>query len=100
MFPIELSIAVSSALDRLSADQRETVVLKVYQGFQVRGDRRDPVLSGFHVKSRLYTALELLKTDSVSVESARRRMSCSPFDLRDYFFGELPESRSPASGSA
>src|SRR5207247_10218866 len=22
---------------------------------------------------------------------SRRRMSCSPFDLRDYFWGELPE---------
>ena len=34
VFPIELSLAVASALDRLSAEQREAVVLKVYQGFK------------------------------------------------------------------
>ena len=30
VFPIELSLAVASALERLSADQREAVVLKIY----------------------------------------------------------------------
>jgi len=34
VFPIELSLAVASALGRLSPDQREAVVLKVYQGFK------------------------------------------------------------------
>ena len=34
MFPIELSLAVQSALGRLSDDQREAVLLKVYQGFK------------------------------------------------------------------
>ncbi|MEO7652764.1 MAG: sigma-70 family RNA polymerase sigma factor [Bryobacteraceae bacterium] len=63
VFPIELSLAVTSALDRLSSDQREAVVLKIYQGFkfeEMAGILSCPVST---VKSRLYTALELLKTD-------------------------------------
>jgi RNA polymerase sigma-70 factor (ECF subfamily) len=63
VFPIELSIAVSSALDRLSDDQREAVVLKIYQGFKF--EEMSEILSCpvSTVKSRLYTALELLKVD-------------------------------------
>jgi RNA polymerase sigma-70 factor (ECF subfamily) len=63
VFPIELSIAVSTALDRLTADQREAVVLKVYQGFKF--EEMSEILSCpvSTVKSRLYTALELLKAD-------------------------------------
>jgi len=34
VFPRELSIAVNMALTRLSEEQRETVVLKIYQGFK------------------------------------------------------------------
>jgi RNA polymerase sigma-70 factor (ECF subfamily) len=62
-FPMELSIAVSSALDRLSADQREAVVLKIYQGFKF--EEMSEILSCpvSTVKSRLYTALDLLKTE-------------------------------------
>jgi RNA polymerase sigma-70 factor, ECF subfamily len=62
-FPIELSIAVSSALDRLNPDQREAVVLKIYQGFKF--EEMSEILSCpvSTVKSRLYTALELLKAD-------------------------------------
>lgn len=62
-FPIELSIAVSSALERLTADQREAVVLKIYQGFKF--EEMSEILSCpvSTVKSRLYTALELLKAD-------------------------------------
>src|SRR4029077_8089183 len=33
-FPRELSIAVATALERLSPEQREAVILKVYQGFK------------------------------------------------------------------
>ncbi|MFB3828792.1 MAG: RNA polymerase sigma factor [Bryobacteraceae bacterium] len=62
-YPIELSLAVRAALDRLSADQREAVVLKIYQGFKFE-EMADilgcPVST---VKSRLYTALDLLKSD-------------------------------------
>jgi RNA polymerase sigma-70 factor (ECF subfamily) len=63
VFPIELSLAVSAALDRLSPEQREAVVLKIYQGFKF--DEMAEILSCpvSTVKSRLYTALELLKVD-------------------------------------
>ena len=62
-FPIELSIAVTSALNKLNADQREAVVLKIYQGFKF--EEMSEILSCpvSTVKSRLYTALELLKAD-------------------------------------
>jgi RNA polymerase sigma-70 factor, ECF subfamily len=63
VFPIELSLAVASALDRLSADQREAVVLKIYQGFKF--EEMAEILSCpiSTIKSRLYTALELLQTE-------------------------------------
>ena len=63
VFPIELSLAVASALDRLSADQREAVVLKIYQGFKF--EEMADILSCpvSTIKSRLYTALELLKIE-------------------------------------
>ena len=63
VFPIELSIAVSSALDRLSADQREAVELKIYQGFKFEEMAEILACPVSTVKSRLYTALELLKSD-------------------------------------
>ena len=63
VFPVELSLAVAAALERLSPDQREAVVLKIYQGFKFEemAEILDCPIST--VKSRLYTALELLKTD-------------------------------------
>jgi RNA polymerase sigma-70 factor, ECF subfamily len=69
LFPIELSIAVQSALNRLNDDQREAVVLKVYQGFKF--DEMAEILSipVSTVKSRLYTALDLLK-DSLAPAAA------------------------------
>ena len=63
VFPIELSIAVSSALGRLTSDQRETVVLKVYQGFKFEEISEILSCPVSTVKSRLYTALDLLKAD-------------------------------------
>ena len=63
VFPIELSIAVSSALARLTADQRETVVLKIYQGFKFEEIAEILSCPISTVKSRLYTALDLLKAD-------------------------------------
>jgi RNA polymerase sigma-70 factor, ECF subfamily len=61
MFPVELSLAVQSALKKLSDDQREAVLLKVYQGFKF--EEMAEILSCpiSTVKSRLYTALDLLK---------------------------------------
>jgi RNA polymerase sigma-70 factor (ECF subfamily) len=63
VFPIELSLAVSSALGRLSAEQREAVVLKIYQGFKFEEMAEILDCPASTVKSRLYTALELLKAD-------------------------------------
>jgi RNA polymerase sigma-70 factor (ECF subfamily) len=61
MLPIELSLAVEGALKQLNADQREAVLLKVYQGFKF--DEMAEILECpvSTVKSRLYTALDLLK---------------------------------------
>jgi RNA polymerase sigma-70 factor (ECF subfamily) len=61
LYPTETALAVASALERLSADQREVVVLKVYQGFKFEeiADVLDEPVST--VKSRLYTAMDLLK---------------------------------------
>ena len=61
LFPIELSLAVESALKRLSSDQREAVVLKVYQGFKFEEMAEILACPVSTVKSRLYTALDLLK---------------------------------------
>ena len=69
VFPIELSIAVTGALGRLSPDQREAVVLKIYQGFKF--EEMSEILSCpvSTVKSRLYTALELLKAELAPVKA-------------------------------
>jgi RNA polymerase sigma-70 factor (ECF subfamily) len=61
MLPIEVSLTVERALAGLSEDQREAVVLKVYQGFKFE-EMADilgcPVST---IKSRVYAALENLK---------------------------------------
>ena len=69
VFPIELSLAVNAALDRLSADQREAVVLKVYQGFKFEEMAEILDCPVSTVKSRLYTALDLLKNDLAPVRT-------------------------------
>jgi RNA polymerase sigma-70 factor, ECF subfamily len=62
MLPLELSLAVESALKVLSEDQREAVLLKVYQGFKFEEMAEILDCPVSTVKSRLYTALDLLKT--------------------------------------
>ncbi|HTS76125.1 MAG TPA: sigma-70 family RNA polymerase sigma factor [Bryobacteraceae bacterium] len=62
LLPLELSLAVEGALNRLSSDQREAVLLKVYQGFKFEEMAEILECPVSTVKSRLYTALELLKT--------------------------------------
>ena len=66
-FSIDLSLAVTAALDRLNPEQREAVVLKVYEGFKF--DEMAEVIGCpvSTVKSRLYTALDLLKTELAPV---------------------------------
>jgi RNA polymerase sigma-70 factor (ECF subfamily) len=59
---MELSLAVQTALNRLSTDQREAVLLKVYQGFKFEEMAEILECPVSTVKSRLYTALDLLKT--------------------------------------
>lgn len=62
LLPIELSLAVEKALSRLTEEQREAVLLKVYQGFKFEEMAEILGCPVSTVKSRLYTALELLKT--------------------------------------
>jgi RNA polymerase sigma-70 factor (ECF subfamily) len=58
---VEMQLAVQAALERLKPDQREVVVLKVYQGFKFHeiAEILDSPVST--IKSRLYSALEALK---------------------------------------
>jgi RNA polymerase sigma-70 factor (ECF subfamily) len=69
IFPIELSLAVTAALDRLNSDQREAVVLKIYQGFKFEEMAEILECPVSTVKSRLYTALDLLKTELAPVKT-------------------------------
>jgi RNA polymerase sigma-70 factor (ECF subfamily) len=68
-YPVELSLAAAHALERLSPDQREAVVLKIYHGlkFEEMAEVLDCPVST--VKSRLYTALELLKIQLAPVKT-------------------------------
>ena len=59
---VELTLAVEGALNALSEDQREAVLLKVYQGFKFEEMAEILDCPVSTVKSRLYTALDLLKT--------------------------------------
>jgi len=61
MAPVEVTLAVEAALARLSPEQREAVVLKVYEGFKF--DEIADILEcpASTIKSRVYTGLELLK---------------------------------------
>jgi len=63
VYPVELSLAVRGALARLSGEQREAVVLKVYQGFKFEEIAEIAGCPVSTVKSRLYTALDLLKAE-------------------------------------
>jgi RNA polymerase sigma-70 factor (ECF subfamily) len=69
VFPIELSLAVSSALGRLSPEQRESVVLKIYQGFKFEEMAEILSCPVSTIKSRLYTALELLKMELAPIKA-------------------------------
>jgi RNA polymerase sigma-70 factor (ECF subfamily) len=69
MFPVELRLAVEGALGRLSREQREAVVLKIYQGFKFEEMAQVLDCPVSTVKSRLYTALELLKASLAPVDA-------------------------------
>lgn len=70
LLPVEVSLAVERALERLSEDQREAVVLKIYQGFKFEEMSEILACPVSTVKSRLYTALDLLK-DTLAPINAR-----------------------------
>jgi RNA polymerase sigma-70 factor (ECF subfamily) len=78
--PMELTLAVERALDGLSAEQREALILKVYQGFKFEEIAAILGSPASTIKSRVYTALDLLKKslapardhDSSGVDSSRR----------------------------
>lgn len=61
MLPVETSLAVAAALDKLSPEQREAVVLKVYEGFKFEEMAEILGCPVSTIKSRVYTALDLLK---------------------------------------
>jgi RNA polymerase sigma-70 factor, ECF subfamily len=61
MYPAEMSLAVERALGRLTPDQREAVVLKIFQGFKFEEMAEVLDLPLSTIKSRLYAALEVLK---------------------------------------
>lgn len=69
MLPIETTLAVERALSKLTEDQREAVLLKVYQGFKFEeiAEVLDTPVST--IKSRVYTALELLKESLAPIRS-------------------------------
>jgi RNA polymerase sigma-70 factor, ECF subfamily len=69
VFPMELSLAVSSALSRLSPEQREAVVLKHYQGFKFEEMAEILSCPVSTVKSRVYAALEILKAELAPVKA-------------------------------
>jgi RNA polymerase sigma-70 factor, ECF subfamily len=67
MLPMEVRLAVERALETLTNDQREAVVLKIYQGFKFEEMAEILDCPVSTVKSRLYTALDLLKGTLTSV---------------------------------
>jgi RNA polymerase sigma-70 factor (ECF subfamily) len=69
VFPIELSLTVAGALNRLSPEQREAVVLKIYQGFKFEEMAEILQCPVSTIKSRLYTAFDLLKNELAPVKA-------------------------------
>ena len=69
LFPMELTLAVERALGRLNDDQREAVLLKVYQGFKFEEMAEILSCPVSTIKSRLYTALDLLKDTLAPIRS-------------------------------
>jgi RNA polymerase sigma-70 factor, ECF subfamily len=66
-FPMEMSLAVTAALERLTVDQKEAVLLKVYQGFKFEEIAEILEIPVSTIKSRVYTALEVLRVELAPV---------------------------------
>lgn len=69
--PVEVSLAVETALRRLSSDQREAVLLKVYQGFKFEEIADILGCPASTIKSRVYTGMELLRELLAPVAGSR-----------------------------
>jgi RNA polymerase sigma-70 factor (ECF subfamily) len=61
LYPVESALAVRSALNRLTPEQREAVILKVYEGFKFEEMAQILEAPLSTVKSRVYSALDVLK---------------------------------------
>ncbi len=70
-YPVEWTLAARSAMERLTAEQREAVVLKVYEGFKFEEMGEILGIPVSTVKSRLYTALDLLKEELAPLKASR-----------------------------
>ena len=70
-------------------------MLKIYQGFKFEEMAEILSCPVSTVKSRLYTALDLLKANAGSNQHAGCRMSCSSIDMKAYALGE---AGSPGKG--
>jgi RNA polymerase sigma-70 factor (ECF subfamily) len=68
-YPVELTLAASAALEKLSPEQREAVVLKIYQGFKFEEMAEVLGCPVSTVKSRLYSALEILKSQLAPIRT-------------------------------
>ena len=71
-FPLELELIVERALEELSGEQREAILLKVYHGFKF--DEIAEILSCpvSTVKSRIYAGFEVLKKSLAADEALKR----------------------------
>ena len=69
VFPVELTLTVATALGRLTPEQREAVILKIYQGFKFEEMAEILSCPVSTIKSRLYTALDLLKAELAPVKA-------------------------------
>lgn len=69
MYPMELSLTVERALAGLTGDQREAILLRIYQGFRFEEIAEILDCPVSTIKSRVYTALDLLKTTLAPIET-------------------------------
>jgi RNA polymerase sigma-70 factor (ECF subfamily) len=67
--PVDTAVAVRKALDGLPAEQREAVVLKIYEGFKFEEIAEILACPVSTVKSRLYTALDHLKQTLAPIDA-------------------------------
>ena len=72
LFPLELELIVERAMEELSDEQRQAILLKVYHGFKF--DEIAEILSCpvSTVKSRIYAGFEVLKKTLASDEALKR----------------------------